>query len=117
PPAKSPLANITTRLFVRTGDNVIIGGFIVGGRDTTTVVVRAIGPSLSNPPFNLTGVLQDPTLSLFNANGVMIASNDNWKDTQQAELQATGLAPADDHESAILITLPAGGFTVIVQGK
>ena len=116
-PSASPLANISTRLNVMTGDNVLIGGFIIGGPDNKKVVLRAIGPSLSNPPFNLTGVLQDPTLSLFNANGVMIASNDNWKDTQQAELQATGLAPTDDHESAILITLPAGGFTVIVQGK
>ncbi|MEY2603599.1 MAG: hypothetical protein QOH31_1380, partial [Verrucomicrobiota bacterium] len=111
------LTNISTRGFVGTGDNVMIGGFIVGGGGSATVVVRAIGPSLSNPPFNLTGVLQDPTLSLFDANGVIIASNDNWKDTQQAELQATGVAPTDDHESAILVTLPTGGFTVIVRGK
>ena len=116
-PSASPLANISTRLNVMTGDNVLIGGFIIGGPDNKKVVLRAIGPSLSNPPFNLTGVLQDPMLSLFDANGVIIASNDNWKDTQQAELQATGLAPTDDHESAILVTLPAGSFTVIVRGK
>jgi len=115
--ANSKLINISTRGFVDTGDNVMIGGFIVGGGGSATVVVRAKGPSLSNPPFNLTGVLQDPTLSLFDANGVIITSNDNWKDTQQAELQATGLAPTDDHESAILVTLPAGGFTAIVRGK
>jgi plastocyanin len=115
--ANSKLINISTRGFVDTGDNVMIGGFIVGGGGSATVVLRAIGPSLSNPPFNLTGVLQDPTLSLFDANGVIITSNDNWKDTQQAELQATGLAPTDDHESAILVTLPAGSFTVIVRGK
>jgi len=117
PSVNAELTNISTRGFVGTGDNVMIGGFIVGGGGSATVVVRAIGPSLSNPPFNLTGVLQDPTLSLFGANGVIIASNDNWKDTQQAELQATGLAPTDDHESAILITLPAASFTVIVRGK
>ena len=115
--ANSTLANISTRGFVSTGDNVMIGGFVIGAGGSATVVVRAIGPSLSNPPFNLTGVLQDPTLSLFDANGAMTASNDNWKDTQQAELQATGLAPTDDHESAILVTLPAGSFTVIVRGK
>src|SRR5438874_11041470 len=117
PSVNAELTNISTRGFVGTGDNVMIGGFIVGGGGSATVVVPAIGPSLSNPPFNLTGVLQDPTLSLFGANGVIIASNDNWKDTQQAELQATGLAPTDDHESAILVTLPAGSFTVIVRGK
>ncbi|MEY2491587.1 MAG: hypothetical protein QOH24_538 [Verrucomicrobiota bacterium] len=117
PSVNAELTNISTRGFVGTGDNVMIGGFIVGGGGSATVVVRAIGPSLSNPPFNLTGVLQDPTLSLFDANGVIIASNDNWKDTQQAELQATGVAPTDDHESAILVTLPTGGFTVIVRGK
>jgi hypothetical protein len=115
--ANSTVANISTRGFVNTGDNVMIGGFVTGAGGSATVVVRAIGPSLSNPPFNLTGVLQDPTLSLFDANGAMIASNDNWKDTQQAELQATGLAPNDDRESAILITLPTGSFTVIVRGK
>ena len=115
--ANSTLANISTRGFVNTGDNVMIGGFVTGAGGSATVVVRAIGPSLSNPPFNLTGVLQDPTLSLFDANGAMIASNDNWKDTQQAELQATGLAPTDDRESAVLVTLPAGSFTVIVRGK
>jgi plastocyanin len=117
PSVNAELTNISTRGSVGTGDNVMIGGFIVGGGGSATVVVRAIGPSLSNPPFNLSGVLQDPTLSLFDANGVIIVSNDNWKDTQQAELQATGLAPTDDHESAILVTLPAGGFTVIVRGK
>jgi plastocyanin len=115
--ANSTLTNISTRGFVNTGDNVMIGGFVIGAGGSATIVVRAVGPSLSNPPFNLTGVLQDPTLSLFDVNGAMIASNDNWKDTQQAELQATGLAPTDDRESAILVTLPAGSFTVIVRGK
>ena len=115
--ANSKLINISTRGFVDTGDNVMIGGFIVGGGGSATVVVRAKGPSLSNPPFNLTGVLQDPTLSLFDANGVIITSNDNWKDTQQAEILATGLQPTNDLESAILVTLPAGNFTAIVRGK
>ena len=115
--ANAKLTNISTRGAVGTGDNVMIGGFVVGAGASATVVVRAIGPSLSNPPFNLTGVLQDPTLSLFDAHGTMIASNDNWKDTQQAELQATSLAPTDDRESAILATLPPGSFTVIVRGK
>jgi hypothetical protein len=114
--ANAKLSNISTRGFVDINDNVMIGGFIVGTGGSAKVLVRAIGPSLSNPPFNLTGVLADPTVSLFDAHGTMVASNDNWKDTQQADIQATGLAPTDDHESAILATLPSGSYTIIVRG-
>jgi len=112
-PAAGSLANISTRGFVNTGDNVMIGGFIVGSGDAT-VLVRAIGPSLT--AFGVPGALQDPTLELHDGDGNTLTSNDDWKDTQQAEIEATGLAPSDDRESAILVTLPPGGYTAIVRG-
>ncbi len=109
------LANISTRGFVQTGDNVMIGGFIVldTGAGATNMIVRAIGPSLSG----VTGALADPVLDLRDSNGALVASNDNWKGTQKSEIEATGLAPSDDRESAIVQTLAAGAYTVIVQGK
>jgi hypothetical protein len=111
--AAGSLANISTRGFVDTGDNVMIGGFIVGSADAT-VLVRAIGPSLT--AFGVPGALQDPTLELHDSDGNTLTSNDDWKATQQAEIEATGLAPSDDRESAILATLPPGGYTAIVRG-
>ena len=114
---RSPLVNISTRLSVLTGDNVLIGGFIIGGTDSKRVLLRAIGPSLANAPFSLTGVLQDPTIELHDGTGAIITSNDNWKDTQQADIAATQLAPTNDLESAILRTLPPGNYTAIVSGK
>lgn len=110
------LANISTRGFVGTGDNVMIGGFILGppGSLDGTVLIRAIGPSLV--AFGITDALVDPVLELHDANGNVI-TNDNWKDTQQADIEATGLAPTNDLEAAILATLPAGGYTAIVSGK
>lgn len=114
--ANSKFANISTRSFVEVGDNVMIGGFIIGGGNgSAVVVVRAIGPSLSQ--FGVPNALADPTLELHDANGTLVASNDNWKDTQQTEIQATGLAPTNDLESAILISLPNGASTAIVRGK
>ena len=77
--------------------------------------MRAIGPSLTQR--GVPNALQDPTLDLHDGNGAIIASNDNWKDTQQSEIQATGLAPSDDRESAILATLVQGNYTAIVRGK
>jgi hypothetical protein len=115
--AASQLANISTRGFVETGDNVMIGGFIVGGGGggNATVIVRAIGPSLGTA--GVSGALADPTLELHDSNGAIIASNDNWKDTQEAEIEAAQLAPADDRESAIEATLAPGAYTAIVRGK
>ena len=109
-------ANISTRGFVDTGDNVMIGGFIVGsgGNGDATVLVRAIGPSLT--ALGVTGALQDPTLDLHDGNGATLMSNDNWRDSQETEIAATGLQPADDAESAILQTLAPGNYTAIVQG-
>ncbi len=109
----SELANISTRAFVGTGDAVTIGGFITrGGNDSTQVVIRGLGPSLPVP-----GPLPNPTLAIFNTNGQQIAANDNWRSSQQAEIIATGLAPTNDLESAIRVTLsPAGLYTAILQG-
>jgi len=107
--------NISTRGRVETGDDVLIGGFVIGGSVPIHIVVRALGPSLAS--FNVPGALQDPTADLFDASGMLLASNDNWKDSQQAEIQATGLAPTDDRESVIAATLPPGSYTVIVRGK
>jgi hypothetical protein len=121
PSANSKLANISTRGFVSTGDDVMIGGFIVGdglgvnGAGSEEVVVRGIGPSLTRA--GVPNALQDPTLELHNGNGALIASNDNWRATQRSEIQATGLAPSDDRESAILATLVQGNYTVILRGK
>jgi hypothetical protein len=116
-PTSTTLGNISTRLRVETGDNVLIGGIIITGNDNKHVVLRAIGPSLGNPPFNIAGALQDPTIDLHNGTGDIIATNDNWKDTQQAEIAAFGLGPTNDLESAISITLTPGSYTAIVQGK
>ena len=115
--AGSKLANISTRGFVDTGDNVMIGGFIIGPANVgaVRVVIRAIGPTLANS--NVQGALNDPTLEAVDANGNTIAMNDNWKDTQQADIIATGLAPTNDFESAIVVTLNAGAYTTIVRGK
>jgi sugar lactone lactonase YvrE len=116
--AFAELTNVSTRGFVGTGDNVMIGGIITGGGNgSTVVVVRGLGPTLSQPPFNLTGVLADPVLRLVNSNGTVIYSNNNWKDTQPAAIQATGLAPPNDLESAIIITLAAGNYTAILSGN
>jgi hypothetical protein len=114
--ADSQLANISTRGFVETGTNVMIGGFILGGEaGNANVLVRALGPSLT--PLGVTGALADPTLELHDANGALIGSNDNWKDAQQSEIEATGLQPSNDLEAAIFETLAPGAYTAIVAGN
>jgi hypothetical protein len=105
------LANISSRGFVQSGDNVMIGGFIIGGTYPAKVIVRAIGPSL---PFS--GKLEDPTLELVNSNGGGI-SNDNWRETQEAEVTATTIPPTNDKEAAIVSTLAPGNYTAIVRGN
>lgn len=111
----SKLANISTRGSVQTGDDVMIGGVIILGDVNTDVVVRAIGPTLADA--GVVGTLADPTLELHDKNGALITTNDNWQDTQQSEIEATGLAPTDDRESAILTTLSPDSYTAIVRGK
>jgi hypothetical protein len=116
-PAATPstLGNISTRLQVETGDNILIGGFIITGTQTKKIIVRAIGPSLSS---FFPGALADPTLELRNSAGALIASNDNWRSTQEAEIIATGIPPSDNLESAIVATVPANSsaYTAIVRG-
>ena len=112
----SKLANISTRGFVQPGDNVLIGGFILGGgQDANRIVVRGIGPSLLG--LGIVNALEDPLLELRNANGALIRSNDNWKDTQQSEIEMTSLAPSNDAESALLAAIPSGNYTAILAGK
>jgi hypothetical protein len=114
----SELANLSTRGFVQTGDNVMIGRFILGGDPTSTrIAVRGIGPSLTG--FGLSDVLADPTLELHNANGTIMISNDDWTDdaTMAGQLTANGLALTDPKESGIFATLPPGSFTAILAGK
>jgi subtilisin family serine protease len=112
----SKLTNISTRGLVQLGDNVMIGGFILAGDGggSLTVLVRAIGPSLTQ--HGVSGALQDPVLELHNGSGALIYQNDNWQDTQASAIQATGLAPSDPRESAILQTLAPGNYTAIVRG-
>ena len=114
----SQLGNISTRGFVQTGSNVMIGGFILGGPSgNTRVVIRGIGPSLSQ--VGLSNVLANPTLELHNSNGTTLVSNDNWQDdpASAAALSANGFALQNNLESGIFITLPPGGFTAILAGK
>ena len=113
--AASILANISTRGFVETNDNVLFGGFIAGNHpDNTRILVRAIGPSLQNI---LPNTLDDPFLELHDRNGATVATNDNWKDNQRADIEATGIPPSHDLESAMVRTVIPDAYTAIVRGK
>ena len=113
---ESRFGNISTRGQVGTGTNVLIGGLIVSSEESAqaNVIIRALGPSLGMA--GVAGALQDPTLELYDNNGALLASNDNWRETQEGFISSTGLAPSDDREAAIFATLPAGAYTAIVQG-
>jgi acetyl esterase/lipase len=116
PSSGNSLANISSRGFVETGNDVIISGFILGGTGgDDAVLVRAIGPSLSNA--GVPNPLADPTLTVFNDEGTQIASNDNWQATQKQSIEAAGLAPTNPAESAVLLALPPGNYTALVAGK
>jgi hypothetical protein len=121
----SVLGNISTRAFVQTGDNVMIGGFIVQGTTPKRVIIRAIGPELGAPPYNIPNALADPTLELHNGTGALVGRNDNWQTTiiggiithdQVQEIQNSGHVPGDPREAAIIGVLPAGNYTAIVRG-
>jgi hypothetical protein len=123
PSGNSTLSNISTRSFVQTGDNVMIGGFIVQGTQPKKVIVRAIGPELSQ--FGVPDSLSNPTLELHNSTGELIASNDNWLHTilggiittdQVRDIRNSGHAPTDGRESTIIATLTPGNYTAIVRG-
>jgi hypothetical protein len=109
----SHLSNISTRAFVQTGGNVMIAGVIVQS-NAENVLVRALGPTLAI--FGITNALANPILELRDANAALLGVNDNWKSTQQAEISATGKAPPNDFESAIVRTLAPGNYTAIVRG-
>ncbi len=123
PTLAARLDNISTRSFVQTDDNVMIGGFIVQGAQRKTVIIRAIGPELTQ--FGVPNVLLNPTLELHDGTGALIASNDNWQTTiiggiimnnQVQQIINSGHAPMDPRESAIIAGLPAGSYTAIVRG-
>ncbi len=108
------LGNISTRGYVQPDDNAMIGGFIIGaGGQTGQVVVRAIGPSLTS----VGDALRDPTLNLYDVQGAVVAQNDDWAIPSGDAIAATGLAPTNPVESAILANLPPGAYTAIVRGK
>ena len=123
PETDSILGNISTRSFVQTGDNVMIGGFIVQGTQSKRVIVRAIGPELTR--YGVPNALANPTLELHDGTGALIASNDNWRTTiiggiitsnQVRDIRNSGYAPGDGRESAIIAELPPGNYTAIVRG-
>ena len=114
PTGAAKMVNISTRGFVLTGENVMIGGLIITGTDPSQLVIRAIGPSLG--AFGVPNTLADPFLELRDGNGALLQSNNDWRDSQEAGLQATGLAPSDELESALLISVPPGNYTAIVKG-
>jgi hypothetical protein len=117
PTAASEFGNISTRGLVGTDQDVLIGGFIIGknAAGVANVIVRAIGPSLSTS--KITDPLPDPTLELHDANGSLIAFDDDWQDTQGAIISSAQLAPPNARESAIFATLASGDYTAVVRGK
>ncbi|MFL6584949.1 MAG: hypothetical protein ACJ8KU_10585 [Chthoniobacterales bacterium] len=115
--SRARLLNISTRADVKTGNDIPIAGFIVTGSSPKKVLVRAIGPSLQVNGTPVAGRLDDPTLELYQqGNPSPIATNDNWKE-HQADIEASGLPPKDDRESAIVMTLAPGAYTAVVRGK
>jgi hypothetical protein len=114
PTPTARLQNISSRLLIQTGSNVGIAGFVVEGTEAKKLLLRGLGPTLAQ--FNVTGAIQNPTLELYDGSGSLITTNDNWKDTQQAEITATQLVPPADAEAAILATLQPGAYTAIQTG-
>jgi hypothetical protein len=115
--ATSKLANLSTRAFVGTGNNVVIAGFVLGNNQgNDRIAIRGLGPSLA--AFGISNTLADPTLELRNENGVLLIANNDWQDdaSQAAEITAAGLAPSDTKEAAIAATLPPGLYTAILAG-
>ena len=111
------LGNLSVRADVGTDDNVLIDGVILGGGNTKRVLFRALGPSVKSGGTTVPGALANPEMDLFDANGTLLRSNDNWRDASNAtEITDTGLAPPDNNESAILLSLGPGNYTAVVRG-
>jgi hypothetical protein len=115
-PANVQLLNISGRADVQSGDDVSISGFIITGERSKRVIVRAIGPSLTANGAAVPGRMDDPYLELHDSSGAIVAQNDNWRDTQQQEIQASGVPPSDDRESAVVMTLQPADYTAVVRG-
>lgn len=115
PEPAAQFANLSTRAEVLTGDNVLIGGFILNGTQSKNLLFRALGPSLSQQ--GVTNPLADPTLELHDSTGALIGFNNNWKDTQEFAIENTGIPPTNDLESALVATLDPGSYTVIIRGN
>jgi hypothetical protein len=113
-PDAGRVANISTRGRVETGDEVMIGGFILSSQIPNKVIVRAIGPSLTS--LGVKGALADPMLELYDGYGTLLASNDNWRSTQEVEIQASSIPPTDNREAALVITLAPAAYSTIVRG-
>ena len=109
------LANISTRVEAGTGEGQLIGGFIITGNEPKKVIIRVIGPSLNQ--YGIGSALSDPVLELHDQSGAIIATNDNWRDTQPAEIEASTIPPTNDLESAIVQTLAPGSYTAVASGK
>ena len=120
-PSPAQLLNISTRSDVQTGDNIAIAGFILkgtgSGNISKNILIRALGPSISSGGNPVPGRLMDTTLELRNETGGLIRFNDDWKESQRGEIEATGLAPKSDQESAIIQSLPEGNYTAVLRGK
>ena len=115
-PPDVQLLNIAGRVLTQSGDKVGIGGFTVSGTSTKSVIVRAIGPSMTSGGTPVSGRLDDPKLELRASDGHVIAANDSWRATQEQEIQQSGLAPSDNREAAIIASLPPGQYTAIISG-
>lgn len=115
PPPAPRLANVSTRGRVGLGADVLIGGLVVRGAAPKRFLFRAMGPSLT--AFNVSGALADPSVEVFDAGGRPVAFNENWQDAQAAEINATGFAPSEPREAAVIVTLSPGAYTAVVRGS
>jgi hypothetical protein len=109
------LLNVATRLRVEPGDHALIAGLILSGSEQKKIIVRGIGPSLGSS--GVPGPLADPTLELYDAAGQLLATNDDWRSSQESEIQSSGVAPTNNLESAIIATIAPGNYTAVLRGK
>jgi hypothetical protein len=115
PTSSTHFTNLSARGLVGAGDDVMIGGFVVRGNGgQARLMVRAVGPSLAGS--GITEPLGDPRLEIRDGNGALLAENNDWRETQEAEILGTSLAPSDERESAAMISLGSGAYTAILQG-